>query len=459
MAVLPSPNSTHKFYQADGVTPAASYKVYTYSAGTTTPLATFSNSDGSAANTNPITLNSNGEASIYVTAGVSYDLVLKTPDGATQVGATQRVIADGDGALRADLASTTTGSGAALIGWPTGYAINQLGTGQHFGQNGAAIHKLNDRLLLSAATANDGLFPNVAKDWPSTEWVNGGFSSGPTVSAILGIANNAAPNNAIGVFAAVRTKDFTSAGTASLPIFGVAWNDNATLATKAWGGYFEAHRTTATAGEIYGLEVDTRSLTATITPTPWQQGDVVGVQVASGAEWNATGQFDASAGIQFAANPKKFKVGINFMNDSLVDLGGGIKEAIALPTGSLIRSYHSGGSSSFIYFAPTTTNGTPSALFADTSFNITETSSGNTMFRVNTATSRVNFPVVTPSATTVAVEYGVNGSDANIDLQLTPKGTGLVRFGTFTGSGDVTCNGYITIKDAGGTTRKLMTTA
>lgn len=459
MAVLPSPRSTHKFYAADGVTPLSGGKVATYAAGTTTPLASFSNADGTAANTNPITLNSNGEAAIYLTAGVAYDIVPMLPDGVTPVGPTQRVIVDGDTALRSDLSSSLTGKGASLLGWPTGYAVNQLGTGQHFGQNGAAIHRFNDRLFLSAATANDGLFPNVAKDWSSTEWVAGGFSSGPMVSSILGIANNSNPNNAIGVFAAVRTKDFSAVGTASLPVFGVAWNDNATLATKAWGGYFEGHRTTATAGATYGLEIDTRTLTASVTPTPWLQGDIVGLQIASGAEWSATGQFDASVGIQFASNPKKFRVGINFMNDSLVDLGSGIKEAIALPTGSLIRSYHSGGSSSFIYFAPTTTNGTPSALFADTSFNITETSSGNTMFRVNTATSRVNFPVVTPSATTVAVEYGVNGTDANIDLQLTPKGTGNVRFGTYTSTGDVTCNGYITIKDAGGTTRKLMTTA
>jgi hypothetical protein len=49
----------------------------------------------------------------------------------------------------------------------------------------------------------------------------------------------------------------------------------------------------------------------------------------------------------------------------------------------------------------------------------------------------------------------VAGSDTNIDLALTPKGTGNVRFGTYTASMALTIQGYVEIKDAGGTIRKL----
>jgi len=45
--------------------------------------------------------------------------------------------------------------------------------------------------------------------------------------------------------------------------------------------------------------------------------------------------------------------------------------------------------------------------------------------------------------------------DANIDIQLTPKGTGAVRFGAHAAIVAETVTGYIEIKDAGGTTRKL----
>lgn len=47
------------------------------------------------------------------------------------------------------------------------------------------------------------------------------------------------------------------------------------------------------------------------------------------------------------------------------------------------------------------------------------------------------------------------GSDTNIDLALTPKGTGNVRFGTYTANMALTIQGYIEIKDSGGTVRKL----
>lgn len=49
--------------------------------------------------------------------------------------------------------------------------------------------------------------------------------------------------------------------------------------------------------------------------------------------------------------------------------------------------------------------------------------------------------------------------DANLDLLIITKGTGVVRFGTNTAKGAETFTSYITIKDAGGTSRKLMVCA
>jgi hypothetical protein len=47
------------------------------------------------------------------------------------------------------------------------------------------------------------------------------------------------------------------------------------------------------------------------------------------------------------------------------------------------------------------------------------------------------------------------GTDTDIDLTLTPKGAGNVRFGTYTANMALTIQGYIEIKDSGGTLRKL----
>jgi hypothetical protein len=47
----------------------------------------------------------------------------------------------------------------------------------------------------------------------------------------------------------------------------------------------------------------------------------------------------------------------------------------------------------------------------------------------------------------------------NFDIFLNAQGTGKIKFGTHTASGDVACNGSIAILDAAGNARKLMTTA
>jgi hypothetical protein len=66
---------------------------------------------------------------------------------------------------------------------------------------------------------------------------------------------------------------------------------------------------------------------------------------------------------------------------------------------------------------------------------------------------------MTNAATTASPSIAAIGTDANIDLILTPKGTGNVRFGIHTGAGDAVSNGYIEVKDAAGNVRRLMTRA
>lgn len=70
--------------------------------------------------------------------------------------------------------------------------------------------------------------------------------------------------------------------------------------------------------------------------------------------------------------------------------------------------------------------------------------SNYTRFAINTATG----------VHTLAAESAGTG-EANVDIALTPKGTGAVRFGTASAIAAETVTGYITIKDAGGTARKL----
>lgn len=83
---------------------------------------------------------------------------------------------------------------------------------------------------------------------------------------------------------------------------------------------------------------------------------------------------------------------------------------------------------------------------------------GRRQLRVAPTTNAVNFVQVTGAATGGVPTISAQGTDTNIDLALTPKGTGRVRFGTYTATISA-ITGYIEIKDAGGTVRRLAVVA
>lgn len=71
------------------------------------------------------------------------------------------------------------------------------------------------------------------------------------------------------------------------------------------------------------------------------------------------------------------------------------------------------------------------------------------------ASNYVRLGLNTSSTTlTIAAETAGTGAD-DIDLAFTPAGTGTMKFGTHSAVAAETVTGYITIKDSGGTTRKL----
>ncbi|MFV3126364.1 hypothetical protein [Niveispirillum sp. KHB5.9] len=80
---------------------------------------------------------------------------------------------------------------------------------------------------------------------------------------------------------------------------------------------------------------------------------------------------------------------------------------------------------------------------------------GGTQFRTGHVASAVNCLQAFGSVATTAPSLRATGSDTDIDLQLTPKNQGRVRFGTHQATGDVAVTGYIEIRDAGGTLRRL----
>jgi hypothetical protein len=79
-----------------------------------------------------------------------------------------------------------------------------------------------------------------------------------------------------------------------------------------------------------------------------------------------------------------------------------------------------------------------------------------TSFLANDSGSNsVNFLQATSHNAGSAPILSAQGTDTNIDLALTPKGTGKVRFGTYTADMTLIVQGFIEVKDSGGTIRKL----
>lgn len=77
------------------------------------------------------------------------------------------------------------------------------------------------------------------------------------------------------------------------------------------------------------------------------------------------------------------------------------------------------------------------------------------VLRVSGTASDVNYLQIAGGSANSPPHLLAQGSDANVDIRFSPKGTGVLRYGTLTAAVDAPVTGYITIKDAGGTLRKL----
>jgi hypothetical protein len=85
-------------------------------------------------------------------------------------------------------------------------------------------------------------------------------------------------------------------------------------------------------------------------------------------------------------------------------------------------------------------------------------STGANQFRVAPTASAVNYVQVTGSTTTAGLGVATvsgQGTATDVDVALTPKAAGRVRFGSYTAT-LLTQTGFIEIKDSGGTTRRLL---
>ena len=83
--------------------------------------------------------------------------------------------------------------------------------------------------------------------------------------------------------------------------------------------------------------------------------------------------------------------------------------------------------------------------------------SSNNVFGLNILTNNLLGELATVSASMSALN--LDGTATDVDALIDPRGAGLLKVGTYTAGAATDSTGYITIKDAGGTSRKLMVQA
>jgi hypothetical protein len=408
----------------------------------------------------------NGTPAFVYTAG-SYSMVVRT--------AKKRQIIYARSAQEFSIGAQLAGaSGAGIVGFnPSGIgatpttvqaALNQFDhkpTGQFYSNLGARIDRLSDRLFVGAATVNDGTTTQTVNDWLSIYQNSIHRPGGPAMCfATLGVLNSessSAPN----VFVSgVQQKDFPN-GTSGIAISGFAVNNNPTApASGSFSGYFEAVRTATGAGGAYGIEIDIANYgpVSQIDPYLQQGGQTIALQLAAGAEFPATGEQNASsAAINIRDNNATFARGIVFGANSLegVQNNVGTAPAIIFGVGHTISwmSGHDVFTSSISCqsldraTALSQTFGANAVVFVN--------AADKTVFQVAQYPNSVNYLSARSNAAGLPTQLYADGDDTNVDIQLVPKGAGVVWLGNYT-AGALSPSGYITVKDAAGNVRRLL---
>ena len=214
-------------------------------------------------------------------------------------------------------------------------------TTNFFQNEGANVQRINDRVFFGGASVNDANSSDSHLDWLSANLIGFGVPSGseaPFASQLL-VLNTPwnSTSHITATFGAESFAQVSAAGISGLDSY--CHNNNTTYATPCWAAYFDAKKMTPATGPVYAIEGDSGSLVASSPSDPYRQGNVVGLQLASGGEYPLTGQYDVSAAIQIQPNPTRFKQGIVFGSGALAPGG----YALAMPTGQGFAWYSAAG--------------------------------------------------------------------------------------------------------------------
>lgn len=335
--------------------------------------------------------------------------------------------------------------------------------GYYAGQGGE-IQRLTDRVFMGGAAWNTGQQTTLNNDWLTTFQNSIGRDGGWIQISQSAALNAEDPQGVIGFLAASQSKYITSAGLNSIGAVFMGVN-NSTVLQNTYAVYTEAYRMSGATGGAYGLEIDTINYASLYTIDAYTQNiqQTVGIQLAAGGELSPSTQFPSSAAINIRNNGSTFQRGIIFGNDALTDCDGttGTAIAIEMAKGHGIHWLKSANVYTCAIYGDVSDPDRSTTMTFDNNGVVFRNSNTSTVICniANIGQTSVNYPAFVPSLTGNPVQFTAQGTDSNIDIELVPKGLGLVRLGPWAINTDVPVNGYVSVKDSSGTVRKLATIA
>ncbi|MBZ3694043.1 hypothetical protein [Phyllobacterium calauticae] len=239
----------------------------------------------------------------------------------------------------------------------------------------------------------------------------------------------------------------------------------------AWGGYQEIVRTSA-GGTAFLNEKVVKNKGFNVINDPYNTmpgGATIGDWWAGGGDPNTGAPANPSTNaILIGKNGHTWNTGFVFAADGITGTDGitGVGVAIKMARGHEIQWWASstqktaairsegdavGSINKEIVFRNTTVSIQPASVPKLFDFNFGANPANGMTFQAGPAGQ------ISPSFGKVSLVG--TGSDENLDIELRPKGGGVVWLGPWTSSGDAALNGYIYVKDATGALRKFATIA
>ena len=315
------------------------------------------------------------------------------------------------------------------------------------------IQRVRDRMFLNDGASFTGNFSGTQDGFVPTSTEGANWASRDSsmfvaqdsgLMAVTGFVSNTNIDTAVGMpDESIGVSGFAIGNKANRPV---------------WSLYGDVQFTQGT--YAYGLELAVKNLEGANRisyPYAFTVG-TYGIWLAGGGDSSYGGAptNPCNTAIAIGKNSSTWNTGILFQATGITGTDGvtGTGNAISMAKGHVVSWYNSSNQQCATIYSDATTFAARAGIqFVDNGLWFTK--AGALSLQLDFSAGTANYAQISSSATANPVTVQASGSDTNIDLRLLGKGTGRVQFGTHTGTADTAISGYIEIKDASGTVRKL----